>query len=71
LIWQQNDYKYFPLGYKDYNLAENAIDISDKDGDSWLLHGNSKMFQPDANFEIINSLFCYQMEGDARVYWFC
>jgi hypothetical protein len=50
LIWQQNDHKYFPLGYKDYNLAENAIDISDKDGDSWLLHGNSKMFQPDAIF---------------------
>jgi hypothetical protein len=65
----------FPLGYKDYNLAENAIDISDKDGSvlptAWKLKG---MFQPDAitNFEINKTpYFVTANEGDARVYWFC
>jgi hypothetical protein len=62
----------FPLGYKDYNLAENAIDISDKDGgilaNTWKLKG---MFQPDAitNFEINKTpYFVTANEGDAREY---
>ena len=62
----------FPLGYKDYNLAENAIDISDKDGSvlatAWKLKG---MFQPDAitNFEINKTpYFVTANEGDAREY---
>lgn len=62
----------FPLGYKDYNLAENAIDISDKDGavafNPWKLKG---MFQPDAisNFEINKVQYLVTAnEGDAREY---
>lgn len=62
----------FPLGYKDYSLAENAIDISDKDGttafNTWKLKG---MFQPDAisNFEVNNvQYFVTANEGDAREY---
>jgi len=62
----------FPLGYKDYNLADNAIDISDKDAavafNPWKLKG---MFQPDAitNFEV-NKIpyFVTANEGDAREY---
>ena len=62
----------FPLGFKDFNLAGNAIDISDKDGgffvNSWKVKG---MFQPDAisNFEI-NKIpyFVTANEGDAREY---
>ncbi|PWA10573.1 choice-of-anchor I family protein [Flavobacterium laiguense] len=62
----------FPLGFKDYNLAENAIDISDKDAtiafNPWKLKG---MFQPDAisNFEV-NKIpyFVTANEGDAREY---
>jgi hypothetical protein len=62
----------FPLGYKDYSLAENAIDISDKDGaiafNTWKLKG---MFQPDAisNFEVNNVQYIVTAnEGDAREY---
>ncbi|WP_264563918.1 choice-of-anchor I family protein [Flavobacterium sp. N3904] len=62
----------FPLGYKDYNLAENALDISDKDGgvafNPWKLKG---MFQPDAisNFEVNNVQYIVTAnEGDAREY---
>ena len=62
----------FPLGYKDYNLSENAIDISDRDGgvliNTWKAKG---LFQPDAiaNFEI-NKIpyFVTANEGDAREY---
>jgi hypothetical protein len=62
----------FPLGYKDYNSAENALDISDKDGavtfNSWKLKG---MFQPDAicNFEVNKVPYIITAnEGDAREY---
>jgi hypothetical protein len=62
----------FPLGYKDYNLAENTIDISDKDGavafNPWKLKG---MFQPDAisNFEVNKVQYIVTAnEGDAREY---
>jgi hypothetical protein len=62
----------FPLGYKDYSLTENAIDISDKDGaiafNTWKLKG---MFQPDAisNFEVNNVQYLVTAnEGDAREY---
>ncbi|WP_310377583.1 choice-of-anchor I family protein [Flavobacterium sp.] len=62
----------FPLGFKDYSLTENAIDISDKDGgiskNTWNLKG---MFQPDAisNFKINNiPYFVTANEGDAREY---
>jgi hypothetical protein len=62
----------FPLGYKDYSLAENAIDISDKDGtvafNAWKLKG---MFQPDAisNFEVNKVQYIVTAnEGDAREY---
>jgi hypothetical protein len=62
----------FPLGYKDYSLAENALDISDKDGgiafNPWKLKG---MFQPDAisNFEVNKVQYIVTAnEGDAREY---
>ncbi|MDR6845829.1 choice-of-anchor I family protein [Flavobacterium granuli] len=62
----------FPLGYKDYNLAENALDINDKDGavtfNTWKLKG---MFQPDAisSFEVNNVQYVVTAnEGDAREY---
>lgn len=62
----------FPLGYKEYNLAENAIDISDKDGTVAFNTSKLKgMFQPDAisSFEV-NSLqyLVTANEGDAREY---
>ena len=62
----------FPLGYKDYSVTENAIDISDKDGtvafNTWKLKG---MFQPDAisSFETNNVQYLVTAnEGDAREY---
>jgi hypothetical protein len=62
----------FPLGYKDYNLGENALDICDKDGgvtfNAWKLKG---MFQPDAisNFEVNKVQYIVTAnEGDAREY---
>jgi hypothetical protein len=61
-----------PLGFKDYSLAENAIDISDKDGvvafTNWKLKG---MFQPDAisSFEVNKVPYVVTAnEGDAREY---
>ncbi|OCB74836.1 choice-of-anchor I family protein [Flavobacterium crassostreae] len=62
----------FPLGYKDFSLAENAIDISDKDDqivfNPWNVKG---MFMPDAisSFEVNNvAYFVTANEGDAREY---
>lgn len=62
----------FPLGYKDYNLAENALDINDKDGaiafNPWKVKG---MFHPDAisSFEANNVQYVVTAnEGDAREY---
>jgi len=62
----------FPLGFKDYSLTENAIDISDKDAtvafNPWKLKG---MFQPDgiSNFEVNNVQYVVTAnEGDAREY---
>lgn len=62
----------FPLGFKDYNLTENIMDISDKDAgflpNSWKAKG---MFQPDAisNFEVNGTTyFVTANEGDAREY---
>lgn len=62
----------FPLGFKDFNLPNNAIDISDKDGGisfgTWKLKG---MYQPDAisyfEFNAIPYLVTAN-EGDAREY---
>ncbi len=62
----------FPLGFKDYNLTENIMDISDKDAgflpNPWKAKG---MFQPDAisNFEVNGTTyFVTANEGDAREY---
>lgn len=62
----------FPLGLKDYNLADNAIDVSDKDGGifmkPWKIKG---MYQPDAisSFEVNKiSYFVTANEGNAREY---
>lgn len=62
----------FPLGFKDFNLTENAIDISNKDGEVVFRPWNVKgMFMPDAisNFEVNNTTyFVTANEGDAREY---
>jgi DNA-binding beta-propeller fold protein YncE len=62
----------FPLGYKDYSLAENAIDVSDKDaGITFNTRKLKGMFQPDAiaNFEVNNMQYVVTAnEGDAREY---
>lgn len=62
----------FPLGFKDFSLPNNAIDISDKDGRisfaTWKLKG---MYQPDAiSFFEYNSIpyLVTANEGDAREY---
>ncbi len=62
----------FPLGFKDYNIMDNALDVSDKDGGifmkPWKIKG---MYQPDAisNFEMNKtSYFVTANEGDAREY---
>lgn len=62
----------FPLGFKDYNLAENAIDINDKDNATafatWKLKG---MFHPDAICSFEANKVSYVVtanEGDAREY---
>lgn len=62
----------FPLGLKDHNLADNAIDVSDRDGGvfmkPWKIKG---MYQPDAisSFEVNKtSYFVTANEGDAREY---
>jgi hypothetical protein len=61
-----------PLGFKNYNTAANAIDISDRDGgvkwNSWNVKG---VFQPDAisNFEVNGVTYLVTAnEGDAREY---
>ncbi len=64
--------KILPLGFKDYNLASNAIDPSDKEGginfNPWKVFGT---YMPDAissiNYNGIPYLFTAN-EGDAREY---
>jgi hypothetical protein len=62
----------FPLGFKDYNVLENAIDISDQDGGiafgNWRAKG---MFEPDAisYFETNGTSYVVTAnEGDQREY---
>lgn len=62
----------FPLGFKDYSLAENSIDASDKDGLKALKTWNVKgIFQPDAITAVNIGGVEYVIsanEGDARDY---
>ena len=62
----------FPLGFKDYSLPENAIDVSDRDDqiqlNPWPVFG---MYQPDAiaAYEVEGvSYVITANEGDARDY---
>jgi hypothetical protein len=62
----------YPLGFKDFNTAENAIDVSDSDDkiafNPWKVKG---MFMPDAisHFSANNvPYFVTANEGDAREY---
>ena len=62
----------FGLGYKDFNMAENGIDISDKDGavvfKPWKVKG---LFMPDAiaSYTVNGTpYFITANEGDAREY---
>jgi DNA-binding beta-propeller fold protein YncE len=62
----------FPLGFKDYNTDDNAIDVSDQDGGisfaKWKLKG---MYQPDAIAQFENNgttYFITANEGDQREY---
>lgn len=62
----------FGLGYKDFNTAENAIDVSDKDAATafypWKVKG---MYMPDAIASYAvngTSYFITANEGDAREY---
>lgn len=62
----------YPLGFKDYSLAGNEIDASDRDGvkelKNWPVYG---MFQPDAIVTVnINGMdyIISANEGDARDY---
>ncbi|KQX15440.1 choice-of-anchor I family protein [Flavobacterium sp. Root420] len=62
----------YPLGFKDFNTADNAIDVSDKDDkvafNPWKVKG---MFMPDAisHFSSNNvPYFVTANEGDAREY---
>ena len=62
----------YPLGFKDYNLAGNSIDASDKDGVKELKNWNVKgMYQPDAitavNIRGVEYVISAN-EGDARDY---
>jgi hypothetical protein len=64
--------KILPLGFKDYNAAENKIDVSDLDNSktlaSWPVKG---MYQPDAIAVLNNNGIPYLFtanEGDAREY---
>jgi hypothetical protein len=64
--------KIFPLGFKDYNTADNKIDVSDLDNAktlaNWPLKG---MYQPDAIAVLNNNGVPYLFtanEGDAREY---
>ncbi|WP_374172511.1 choice-of-anchor I family protein [Flavobacterium tructae] len=62
----------YPLGFKNFNTAENAIDVSDKDDkiafNPWKVKG---MYMPDAisHFSTNNTpYFVTANEGDAREY---
>lgn len=62
----------YPLGFKDYNTADNAIDVSDKDDkiafNPWKVKG---MFMPDgiSHFTANNTpYFVTANEGDTREY---
>lgn len=62
----------YPLGYKDFNTADNAIDVSDKDDkvafNPWKVKG---IYMPDAisHFSANNvPYFVTANEGDAREY---
>ncbi|MGK0253396.1 MAG: hypothetical protein ACI9OE_000865 [Mariniflexile sp.] len=62
----------YPLGFKDYNLAANSIDASDKDGvttlKNWPVFG---MYQPDAitSVNINGTEYIFSAnEGDSRDY---
>jgi hypothetical protein len=62
----------YPLGSKDYNTADNAIDVSDKDDkiafNPWKIKG---LYMPDAitHFTVNNTpYFVTANEGDAREY---
>ena len=62
----------FPLGFKDYNVEANAVDLSDKDGGvsfkKWPVKG---MYQPDAIAVLQNGAVPYLFtanEGDVREY---
>lgn len=62
----------FPLGFKDFSVAENAIDINDRDGgifwNSWKV---KSPYMPDAisNFEVNKIQYVVTAnEGDAREY---
>lgn len=64
--------KIMPLGFKDYSLAKNSIDPSNRDGgvffNTWPVYG---MYQPDgiAVLSHGNSPFVYSAnEGDSRDY---
>ncbi|SOU86113.1 choice-of-anchor I family protein [Tenacibaculum dicentrarchi] len=62
----------YPLGFKDYNLAENSIDASDKDDKKELKNWPVKgIYQPDAikyvNIRGVDYIFSAN-EGDSRDY---
>ena len=62
----------YPLGFKDYNLAGNSIDASDKDGVKELKNWNVKgIYQPDAitaiNIDGVEYVISAN-EGDSRDY---
>ena len=62
----------YPLGFKDYNLAGNEIDASDKDSETILKNWNVKgMYQPDAIVAVNIGGVEYVIsanEGDSRDY---
>jgi hypothetical protein len=64
--------KIFPLGFKDYNAADNKIDVSDLDNTKTLTNWQLKgMYQPDAIAVLNNNGVPYLFtanEGDAREY---
>jgi hypothetical protein len=64
--------KILPLGFKDYNAADNKIDVSDLDNAKNLANWQVKgMYQPDAIAVLNNNGIPYLFtanEGDAREY---
>ncbi len=64
--------KILPLGFKDYNAADNKIDVSDLDNAKTLANWQLKgMYQPDAIAVLNNNGVPYLFtanEGDAREY---